>query len=274
LWLAFGASARASQTPEPLTAQERAQGYREHRIIAKPRAEYREVTAAAETRERMSVRRSFPRLGHLRVLDLDSSESADRAIARLRATGRYEYVERDQLLYARVVPSDPSFAQQWPLRNTAQTGGTSGADIAAVAGWDQQSSASNIVVAIIDSGARLTHQDLAANLWTSTSGTHGINAIQPVGTSGYNNPNDDSGHGTHVAGIIGAVGNNGVGVAGVAWAVKLMPLKFIDSTGSGATSDAVECINYAIANGAKVINASYGAMGYSSAQYEAIKARR
>lgn len=274
LWLALGASALASQTPEPLTAKERAQGYREHRIIAKPRADYRDAAAAAESRERMKVRRAFPRLGHLQVIDLDTTESADHAIARLRATGRYEYVERDQVLYARAVPNDPSFSRQWSLRNTAQTGGTSGADISAVAAWDLQNSAANVIVAIIDSGARLTHQDLAANLWTSATGTHGINAIQSAGTSGYNTPEDDSGHGTHVTGIIGAVGNNGLGVSGVAWSVKLMPLKFIDSTGSGSTSDAVECINYAIANGAKVINASYGATGYSSAQYEAIKAAR
>ena len=75
-----------------------------------------------------------------------------------------------------------------------------------------------------------------------------------------NDPMDDDsdGHGTHVAGIVGAVGNNSVGVSGVNWSIKLMPLKFLDSSGNGTVADAIDAIGYAVDNGAKVINASYG----------------
>ncbi len=54
---------------------------------------------------------------------------------------------------------------------------------------------------------------------------------------------DDNGHGTHVAGTIGAVGNNGVGIAGVAWGIKMMALKFLDGSGSGDLSDAIDAID-------------------------------
>lgn len=81
---------------------------------------------------------------------------------------------------------------------------------------------------------------------------------------------DDNSHGTHVAGTIGAVGNNGIGVAGVAWNVKLMPLKFMDASGGGYLSDAVRAVDYARVNGAKIINASFGGGGFSSAMQTAL----
>jgi subtilisin family serine protease len=76
----------------------------------------------------------------------------------------------------------------------------------------------------------------------------------------FNNATVDR-HGTFVSGIVGAVGNNSIGVSGVAWHVKIMPLKFIDTTGD--TADAIRAINYAIAQKKKgvnvrVINASWG----------------
>ena len=69
------------------------------------------------------------------------------------------------------------------------------------------------------------------------------------------NPMDDisEGHGTHTAGIIGAVGDNGIGVAGTNWTVQIMPVEFLDSTGSGTDVAAAEAIDYAVDHGAKVI---------------------
>ena len=79
--------------------------------------------------------------------------------------------------------------------------------------------------------------------------------------SNNNNPIDQNGHGTFTAGEIGAVGNNGVGVAGTAWNVQVMPVQFLDSTGSGTDVAAAEAIDYAVDHGAKVINASWGGSG-------------
>jgi serine protease len=170
------------------------------------------------------------------------------------------------------VPNDTNYANQWALENRSD------ADIDASQAWDYGTS-SSVVVAVIDTGVDYTHVDLAANIWTNTREIAG-NGVDDD-RNGYtddirgwnfvndnNNPADDNGHGTHVAGTIGAVGNNGI--SGVAWSVKVMALKFLDSTGSGNLSDAVGAIDYARLNGAKVINASWGGGGFSSALQSAI----
>src|SRR5262249_61269072 len=95
--------------------------------------------------------------------------------------------------------------------------------------------------------------------WTSWDFAHGDN-----------DPADQNGHGTHVAGIIGAVGNNGLGVAGVNWNVRVMALETLGADGTGTTADAVKAVLYAAANGATVLNNSYGGDGYSQTMADAI----
>ena len=265
-----------------MTAKERAQGYRDGAVLAMPKAALAEAdVAGAEEREGLNMRHRFEHVRNLRLLEFSTGETTEQAIRRLRATGRYEFVEPDRLLYARTVPNDPSFGQQWSLNNTGQSGGTPGADIGAPAAWSVQTGAPNVIVAIIDSGIRLTHSDLVANLWTNPSpGTsgfrndlHGINATVSPSSSSSGTPtdNDSVGHGTHVSGTIGAVGNNGIDVSGVAWTVQLMALKFLAADGSGSQSDEITCINYAIAHGAAIINGSFGSTGFSQSEYNAIK---
>ena len=172
-------------------------------------------------------------------------------------------------------PNDTNYASQWALENSNDT------DIDASQAWSYGTS-SSVVVAVIDTGIDYNHVDLASNIWTNTREIAG-NGVVDDDRNGYaddvrgwnfvsdnNNPMDDNGHGTHVAGTIGAVGNNGIGVSGIAWSVKVMALKFMDSTGAGMLSDAVAAIDYARVNGAKVINASWGGGGFSSALQTAI----
>lgn len=224
----------------------------------------------------------FEHLGKMSVLQLDPNERMEQALERFRASGLVEFAEPDYQLRATVLPNDPHFASgmQWPLRNS-----TTGRDIHAAGGWDILKSAPDVIVAVVDSGIRYTHQDLAGNMWRNpgeiagngvddernglVDDVFGINAVNDTG-----NPMDDGNHGTHVAGIIGAVGNNGIGIAGVAWNVKLMACKFLDSDGYGFTSDAVQAIDYARRNGAHVINASFGGEEYSNALFSAIQSAR
>src|SRR5687768_7820451 len=251
------------------------------RLIFKPKADVTAEQLKHLQGNRRLLKR-FERLGKISVMQLDNGESLEQAIDRLNASGLVEFVEPDYPLRTSVVPNDPHFSSglQWPLRNS-----TAGKDISASAGWDILNSANDIIVAVVDTGIRYTHEDLAANMWRNPGeiagnnfdddgngvidDIHGVNAI-----TGSGNPMDDGDHGTHVAGIIGAVGNNGKGITGVAWSVKLMACKFIGSDGFGFTSDAVSAIDYAIDEGADVINASFGGGGYSNALFAAIQRAR
>src|SRR5207244_481312 len=78
-------------------------------------------------------------------------------------------------------------------------------------------------------------------------------------------PQDDESHGTAVAGIIGATGNNREGVTGIAWHVKLLPIKALNSQGRGPDSAMVKAILYAADSGARIINISSTGTRYSAA---------
>ncbi len=85
-----------------------------------------------------------------------------------------------------------------------------------------------------------------------------------------NNPMDDHGHGTHTSGTVAAVTNNATGVAGVDWNARILPLKFLDASGSGSDTNAIAAIEYAADHGARVINASWGGGDSNPALSDAI----
>ena len=214
---------------------------------------------------------------------LPAGQSAEALARRLARESSVEAVELDQRVTIALTPNDPRFAEQWALHNTGQTGGTADADIDAPEAWDITTGTAAAVVAVIDSGVDYTHPDLAANIWTNPGEIPG-NGIDDDGNGyvddvhGYDfanddaNPMDDHGHGTHVAGTIAAIGNNGVGVIGVAPSARVMAVKFLNSGGSGFTSDAVDAILYATNNGATILSNSWGGGGYSQALRDAIAA--
>ena len=124
------------------------------------------------------------------------------------------------------------------------------------------------IVAIVDSGMKLDHPDLAPNVWTNFREIPGngvdddgngyvddVHGVDLTTTAAGQDLSDGHGHGTHVAGIVAAVAN-GRGVVGVAPQAKLMTVKVLDATGAGTTGAVAEGIRYAAANGARVINAS------------------
>jgi subtilisin family serine protease len=191
-------------------------------------------------------------------VDLSAGTTEAAAVSHYAARSGVIRAGADAKLTARKVSNDPQTGSQWGLNAIQATGG-----------WNAGTGTGRTVVAVIDTGVDLTHPDLARNLWRNADEIPGNGRDDDANgyvddARGYdfaNNdptPSDDHGHGTHVAGIIGAVGNNGVGVSGVAWTTTLMPLKFMDAAGNGYTSDAVRAIDYAVANGAKVINNSWG----------------
>tara|TARA_A100000171_G_scaffold45481_4_gene49279 strand:- start:6582 stop:8510 length:1929 start_codon:yes stop_codon:yes gene_type:complete len=208
----------------------------------------------------------------------------ERAIEMLNALPFVEYAEPDYVVRPIAAPNDQFVGLQWGVNNSGQdirgVLGVNDADIDGYEAWDIRTSAANIIVAVIDSGTQWDHPDLDNNIWSNTDeiANNGIDDdnngyVDDVRGwdfySGDNNPDDADGHGTHVAGTVGAEGNNGIGVAGVAWDVQIMPLRFIGPFG-GSTSDAIAAVNYAVDNGARISNNSWGGGGFSNAMRDAI----
>ncbi|HKQ61612.1 MAG TPA: S8 family serine peptidase, partial [Candidatus Polarisedimenticolaceae bacterium] len=208
--------------------------------------------------------------------------TVEQAIARYAGDPAVQYIEPNYLVEAAAIPDDPRFPELWGLRNVGQTGGTPGADIAATLAWDVFTGAPGLVIAVVDSGVDVEHPDLAANVFVNRDEVP-ANGVDDDGNGfvddvhgwdfvhGDADPYDDSGHGTHVAGTIGAVGDNESGVAGVVWRARLLPVKFLDARGSGTAADAVESIDYALDLGARIINASWSARGFSQALFDAVQ---
>ncbi len=196
-------------------------------------------------------------------------QAVERAIAALRQDPSVRYAEPDYLVRADRTPADPSLPELWGMHNSGQTRGTPDADIDAPEAWETVTGG-EVVVAVIDTGVDTNHEDLRANILRDRSGA-------VVGFDAVNNdsdPMDDQGHGTHVAGTIAGVGDNGTGVVGVCWRAKIMPLKFLDADGSGYTSDAIRCVDFAIANGAQVMSNSWGGGRFSQSLLDAIRRAR
>jgi len=223
---------------------------------------------------------SLPAIKNLLADDSSVVELSEDEILRLKSLGNIRSIEEDQIYHAYELPNDPYFT------NSLQYGLETTHGIDAVTAWDKTVGSDDIVVGVIDTGITLNHPDLIDNLWTN-KGEIPNNNIDDDGDGyvddvhGYNfegenaDPSDDNEHGTHVSGIIGARGDNSVGVVGVNWRVKLLPIKVLDSNGSGYLSTIAEGIDYAIklknrGVNIRVLNMSLGG-GYSAALERALE---
>jgi len=259
----------------------------------------KEKQALIDKRGGGKIKKSYKRLSDLHVVELPKNLKVKDALKKYKDSKDILYAEPNYKIYPlSTFPNDPNFSQLWGLHNTGQEYpleaggfyyGIEDADIDAPEAWDIYTGNQNIVVAVIDTGVNYAHPDLSANMW--------VNQAELIGdpnsdddNNGYiddiygydfinedSDPNDDNFHGTHVAGTIGAVGNNNAGITGVCWSVKIMSLKFLDEYGSGDiygwVGDAIAAINYAVDNGAKVLNNSWGGgpSTYSSSLKDAIE---
>lgn len=231
------------------------------------------VLASARTSIGATVAKDYSAEGFagLQLIKLPEIMSVNDAVAYYSAIPGIEYAEPDYFRTNTIIPNDPDLFRQWGLLNTGQiykentNPGIPGADIHAPQAWNT-STKSQVPIAVLDSGVDYLHADLSNNTWTNTAtGTHGYDAI-----TGTLDPMDLASHGTHCAGIIGAVGNNGIGGSGVNWNATILPVRFLNSFGTGTVSDEIEAILWAERNGARIFSCSFGGKNPSQAEYEII----
>jgi len=245
---------------------------------AMPALEAAKVFAARDEKG-VAVKRVLERFNTLHIrIEEDSARAlgVSDILKDMKASPDVALVEPNYI-YKKISVNDPRYAEMWhlPKINVTDT-------------WRYQSESPDIVVAVIDTGVFVGHEDLGENIWQNKEEIIGNGKDDDangyiddyIGWDFYNDDNSPDSdlvptlmfglfedptkreyeeHGTHVAGIIGAVGNNAQGIIGVTPRVKIMPLKFLGGTrGSGSLADAIAAIDYAMTKGVHIINASWG----------------
>ena len=193
------------------------------------------------------------------------------------------YAEYDIIDKYTKSPTDSAYISDdlWGLNNTGQNGGRPDADIDAPEAWDITTGSDEVIVVVMDSGLRVTHQDLENQLWINEDEVpnngrdddedgyiDNVNGINPAANNG--DLTDNVGHGTHVAGTIGASANDEGRHVGVAWDVRLMGVK--GGEYGIARSSQLAGIEFAIAEKVHVVNCSFGGYTYSQTMFEAFAA--
>ncbi|MFH1894234.1 MAG: S8 family serine peptidase [Candidatus Zixiibacteriota bacterium] len=196
-----------------------------------------------------------PRAGFKRI-SIPSTATVDQMVELFRGKPEVEYAEPNYIFHAFMTPNDPYYSYQWhmPMINMETA-------------WDQ-STGTGVVVAIVDCGVAYENYGAFAQA-PDLAGTDFVAGYDFVNSDTH--PNDDNGHGTHVAGTVAQTTNNGVGVTGVAFNCSIMPVKVLDSQGSGYLSDVADGIIWAADNGADVINMSLGASSTTSTLQNAVQ---
>ena len=139
-------------------------------------------------------------------------------------------------------PNDPLYSQQWALSK-----------IGAPEAWGKTTGSDEIVIAVLDTGFVLDHEDLVGRFidgWDVIGGDSDPSLPAGGGTA--------VSHGTLVSGVIAGIADNSKGVAGLDWNVRIMPIRVMDNNGGGNTATVTAGINYAFSNGADIINMSLG----------------
>ncbi len=177
-------------------------------------------------------------------LHLPPGLTVEQCIARLQRHPLIEYIEPDgQGSGGATIPTDPNFAMQWHHQNTTKPS----ASIHTPDAWDLTRGSNAILVAVLDTGCQTNLAEFSGRTVT------GYNFV-----SNNANTTDDHGHGTAVAATLCANANNATGIAGVDWRCRLMPIKVLDQNNNGFYSWWAQAIDFAVANGCKVINLSAG----------------
>jgi subtilisin family serine protease/flagellar hook assembly protein FlgD len=192
------------------------------------------------------------RLAGLRYVSLDvPAQAVDHVAAALRKRKDVDHVELVPVRTADAVPDDPYYSSEQPYLDAVH----------AADAWAVTHGSVTTKVAVIDTGVQENHPDLVGKV----VGVHNsmATAFSP------NDVGDETGHGTHVAGIVGAATGNALGVSSAGYDTGVLVVKAGDD--SGFTDDDLAAgIQWAVTNGARVINMSLGGPGTSTALSNAV----
>lgn len=190
-------------------------------------------------------------------LDLPPGLSVENCLAQLKKIPDLEYAEPDGIGHGggQLIPTDVDFAFQWHHRNLTKLTASSHTAEA----WTITTGANSTIVAVLDTGVNAAVGEFTGRL------VPGFNFV-----SNTADPSDDHGHGSAVSAVVCGNANNVLGGVGVNWNCRLMPVKVLNDVNYGLYSWWAQGINYAVANGAKVINLSAGGTGSSTALTSAI----
>ena len=231
------------------------------------------------------------------TIDFDPESDLDAALAAFAALPEVERAFPVDICRNFSLPNDPLLSNQWYLRNTA----ADGRDIRALGGWAESEGDTNIIVAIVDSGVDWRHPDLGGtapdyidgSIWINWEEWNGVTGVDDdgngkkddyrgwdfvTGVDGWpdeddsladNDPMDYESHGTNCAGCVSAITDNGIGVAGTARRCKVMAVRVgwlpnNETQGVVRMDFASQGMIYAAANGASVVNCSWGSTDYLS----------
>jgi subtilisin family serine protease len=248
---------------------------------------------------KMALKASFPAMGLYHV-SLKQDATAQAGYEALKNDPEVEFIEPNYLLYKEEIDGNlvkaeslDSLIAAGSVSASAATYSQSSAPTQVAESWGHVSSLSasgKIIVAVIDTGLYKSHRVFlpVANggtgaLWVNNNEIPGngidddhngyvddINGWNFVNNTANYNDDDSNGHGTHVAGIVVGAGLNIFATTLDESKIEVMPLKFLAANGSGSTADAIKAIYYAVYNGARVINNSWGGSSYSRSLHDAL----
>jgi serine protease len=195
--------------------------------------------------------------------------AVDAWVAWLRSQPQVVYAEPEGICYALGTPPNDTFwSYQWHMMDRGAVSGAAASNfgVQAPEAWTK-STGVGAVVAVVDTGVAYENFGGFAQA-PDLAGTNFVAGYDFINNDAH--ANDDEGHGTHVAGTIAQSTNNGQGTAGVAYGATIMPVKVLNSSGSGTWTSVANGIRFAADNGADVINLSLGGSGGATVLADAI----